>query len=303
MFIEMLYPKIVEIPPISEELRGWNWKNPLIAPLIESIKLGIWEVTSKYCATRYDVYLYRVLKVRPRPTKPMLIGRVVHDLFVETFKYLKKVILEEPRSGSELYYILTSNRKKIVSHTLERFPVNLINELNFNLNSLYNYLSLQISADYDQLIVESPSTIRSSIADRFLAISCERPVDGSRLGLSSWLMVDIYAPPIGIVEVKTGSIKEFHELSLGGYALAMESSEYTPINFGQLMYVHLNNGIRILRKLVKVSDELRREFLEERDRLMEILYHEKDPGLPNNCPESCPYYFYCRGERYEETSN
>ncbi|MEM2550450.1 MAG: type I-A CRISPR-associated protein Cas4/Csa1, partial [Nitrososphaerota archaeon] len=271
--------------------------------LLESIKLGVWEVTSKYCATRYDVYLYRVLKIRPRLTKPILLGRAVHDLFVEAFRCLKKAILEEPKSGSELYCVLTSKRKKVVAHILERFPANLVDELSCNLNSLYNYLSLQISADYDRLIVESPDIVRSSIVDRFLSISCERPIDGSRLGLSKWLMVDIYAPPIGIVEVKTGSTKDFHELSLVGYALAMESSEYAPINFGQLMYVHLNNGIHILRKLVRVSDELRREFLEERDRLMEILYHERDPGLPNECPESCPYYFYCRGEKNEEVNN
>ncbi|MEM2910776.1 MAG: type I-A CRISPR-associated protein Cas4/Csa1 [Nitrososphaerota archaeon] len=294
MFAEILYPKIVDIPSVSEELRGWNWKNPPVAPLLESIKLGIWEVTSRYCATRYDAYLHRVLKVSPRPTKPMLLGRVVHDLFVETFKCLKKAILEEPKSGSELYYILTSNRKKVVAHTLERFPTNLVDDISCKLNSLYNHLSLQISADYDRLMVEAPRIARPSIADRFLTISCERPVDGSRLGLSSWLMVDIYAPPIGIVEVKTGPLKDFHELSLSGYALAMESSEYAPINFGQLMYVYLNNGIRILRKLVRISDELRKEFLEERDKLMEILYHERDPGLPNECPESCPYYFYCK---------
>lgn len=303
MFAELLYPKIVEITPVSEELRGWNWRNPPVAPLLESIELGVWEVTSKYCATRYDAYLYRILKVRPRPTKSILLGRAIHDLFVETFKFLKKAILEEPRSGSELYCVLTSNRKKVVAHILELFPADLVDELNCNLNSLYNHLSLQISADYDWLIVESPGIVRSSIADRFLAISCERPIDGSRLGLSRWLMVDIYAPPISIVEVKTGSIRDFHELSLGGYALAMESSEYAPINFGQLMYVHLNSGIRILRKLVRVSDELRRQFLEERDKLMEILYHERDPGLPSDCPESCPYYFYCRGEKDEEASN
>ena len=283
---------------VSEELRGWSWRNPPVAPLLNEVKLGVWEISSLYCETRRDIYLRRVLKVKSKPSQSMLKGKAVHSLIVSVLKEFKKLLLMGAGSGSELYISLLDKRKQIIAEILKKIPVN--HDFSPKLTQLYNFLVLQFSAEYDRLLSEAPEHVRPRIPEQFSEIISERIVDGSRVGLSSWLMIDVYVPPTAIVEVKTGARREFHKLGLAGYALAIESSERTPINQGQLLYVYLNNGVHLLRKIIEIDDELRREFLEERDRLMEIIYNERDPGLAGSCPRTCPFYYYCRGEEYEE---
>ena len=291
MIHEKWSPKLAAVSP---ELRGWAWDEAPIAPLMDNLKLGVSEVSSRYCESRRDIYLKKVLKMRPKTTQPMLRGKAVHSLIVRVLKFLKKEMLKEPGSGSELYMTFQTKRVSIVKEILKKLSLN--DDFEHKLSLLYNYLALQLSAEYDKLLSEAPEYVRSSVSEKISGIISERLVDGSRIGLSSWLMIDVYIPPMTIVEIKTGALRDFHVLSLAGYALALESSEYTPVNHGCLLYVHLNNGVYMFKKLVKISDDVRREFLEERDQVMEIIYSERDPGMPNTCPQSCPFYYYCRGD-------
>ncbi len=302
MFLEIFAPKQPPEPiEVSNELRGWAWRSPPVAPLLDDLKLGIWEAASKYCETKRDVYLRRILGIKPKPSQAMLKGKAVHNLMVVLIREFKEELLKEPRTGSELYTSLCLRRDRLIKEVLRKFSLSL--DFAPKLASFYNYLALQLSAEYDKVVSEAPRSLRQLISDKILEITSERAVDGARVGLSNWLMIDVYVPPVTIVEIKTGAVREFHRLSIAGYGLAMESSEYVPINHGYLLYVHLNNGIHLLRKLIKLTDEVRREFLEERDRVMELIYSERDPGIPSNCPRSCPFYYYCRGDEDEEADN
>lgn len=51
---------------VVEELRGWNWNVPPLAPIYEG-KLSVWEVASQLCPTGHDLYLRRVLGMGPGP--------------------------------------------------------------------------------------------------------------------------------------------------------------------------------------------------------------------------------------------
>jgi len=42
-----------------------------------------------------------------------------------------------------------------------------------------------------------------------------------------------------------------------------------------------------------VGDELRREFIEVRDEIAELVDSGIDPGKPNQCPKFCSYYGVC----------
>lgn len=45
---------------VAEELRGWNWDKPPLAPIYEG-RLGVEEVASELCASGHDLYLRRVV--------------------------------------------------------------------------------------------------------------------------------------------------------------------------------------------------------------------------------------------------
>ena len=280
---------------VSEELRGWAWKNPPVEPLVDDINLGVWEVAAGYCETRRDTYLRRVLKLKPQPTPAMLWGRSVHRLLLEAVKHVKEAVIKLPQSGSELYEELKTLGRNCINKLAKE---NNSQEYNCSkLHRLYNHIALTAASEYDSLITSAPNHARESIANRFLEISTERIVDGSRLGLSKWLMIDIYKPPNTIAEVKVGKRMPFHELTLAGYAMSLESSTGTPINIGHMIYIHTNGSLHIRHETTIIGDELRKSFLEERDRVMEIIYHERDPGKPQSCPENCPFHSYCWGEK------
>lgn len=124
----------------------------------------------------------------------------------------------------------------------------------------------------------------------------ERKVDGSFLGLSQELSVDSLSPTNVVFELKTGAPKPFHKLAIAGYALALEACEGVPVDYGLLVYLSFSNSRRvphISTTPVFVGDELRREFLEQRDSALEMLYSGRDPGLASSCPSTCPYREVC----------
>ncbi|MCD6465794.1 type I-A CRISPR-associated protein Cas4/Csa1, partial [Candidatus Bathyarchaeota archaeon] len=127
----------------------------------------------------------------------------------------------------------------------------------------------------------------------------ERKVDGSLVGLSRELSVDIYTPFNAIADLKTGEVREFHPYAATGYALAIEAEESVPADFGFIIYIQINPSRMVpsfkLRYFV-IGDELRREFLELRDEAYEIISLGRDPGKPPKCPNYCPYYGVCESE-------
>ena len=59
--------------PIEEDLRGWNYHMPPIKPR-RYLSLSIGDVAYKYCPTKRDVYLRRVLRIQGEQ-KP-----VIHEI-------------------------------------------------------------------------------------------------------------------------------------------------------------------------------------------------------------------------------
>jgi CRISPR-associated protein Csa1 len=98
--------------------------------------------------------------------------------------------------------------------------------------------------------------------------------------------------------MKTGKEQEFHRLTLAGYALAFESAFERPVDFGMLAYPRFIEDRPVpyvLRRVYPIDDELRLRFLQMRDRKLEIISKQLDPGLPARCPSSCSYIEICHG--------
>lgn len=116
--------------------------------------------------------------------------------------------------------------------------------------------------------------------------------------LSSNLSADAFtfSEPM-ILDLKFGRPQKFHRLSTTGYALVMEAVYEFPVNLGCIVYAEFNDGRLLLKKDIHIiDDELRQWFIEARDEKMRMNYEEIDPGFPDKCYETCPYYNACRGE-------
>ena len=127
----------------------------------------------------------------------------------------------------------------------------------------------------------------------------EFPVDGSLIGLSKTLRIDLMIYPNIIAEVKTRSWHSDYEIGLAAYALAFESQYEVPINYGVILMVRLDpskRDFKLYEKIVRVSDGLRQAFIDRRDTYARIVEDSIDPGKAKKCSPDCPYIHVCREE-------
>ena len=301
----------LEVRGVSEELRGWCFDSPPVEPPSRSVLFGVGELSTRYCESMRDIYLKRILNVKPPPTIKMARGIVLHAVNRESFFAVKRLLFSGGiRSGSELIEDLLSLAEDVVDKAILESQKALSakvgeaeeRQLRIEASALYKFLIVQAAARVDQIISKYPHSDVDSIIGVAVPPIVERKVDGSLIGLSKELSVDIYTPFNAIADLKTGKIRDFHPYAATGYALALEAEESIPVNFGFIIYVHIGPSKLVPSFRLKyfvISDELRREFLEIRDEAYEIVSACRDPGKPLKCPHYCPYYSVCVGAQVE----
>lgn len=257
--------------PIDEDLRGWNYYTPPIKPR-SYLGLSIGDVAYRYCDTKRDVYLRKVLKVKGEQTSPLALGQSIHEMISEVSKDISRLLSQ----GIPPYEVLeVIMRKRYTSCNTTPFCDKVKKAFSF-------YLLSDASDSSD-----------------FIPIISEFKVDGSPLGLSYRLSVDAIAQLSMVLEIKVGYQQDFHRLALAGYSLALESALELPIDFGALIYINgLNSKYpEIKTEVYYISTDLRKEFLDSRDEIIDLIMAEKDPGISNSCPTYCPFYNYCINKR------
>ncbi|MEM1994209.1 MAG: type I-A CRISPR-associated protein Cas4/Csa1 [Nitrososphaerales archaeon] len=289
--------------PISDELRGWNYGNPPVKPISASLRFGVGELASRYCETLRDIYLKRVLGVKPPPSYKMIRGVAFHEVMKTALFDMKRFIYDHADScGKEMLVNLLPRSESVGSGALAKAESVLggkLDEYEANLTklgcaNLYEFLIVQGAAALDRTLSKYPHAESDSIVNVAVPPVSERKVDGSLVGLSTELSVDIYTPFNAIADVKTGEVRSFHPLTLAGYALAIESDEGISIDFGFIIYIRVDKKVPSFAiKHLIVGEEYRREFLEVRDEAHSIIRSGKDPGKPSRCPNFCPYYGVC----------
>lgn len=248
-----------------------------------------------------DIYLRRVTGVRVYPTLPMLEGKLYHEVVKKVALLVKKLIYSDLiQRGDELAIQLMNKAEEhvagLIDQVLKRQQDNeYLNVLKRKVLRLWNFIALQIASRYDILLSKYGLSSKDSIVQLSVMYIVERIIDGSRVGLSSRLMIDALEPGNVLVELKTGKEESFHKVALAGYALALESETNIPTDYGILIYIRLNSEPypRLNIKPILIDEELRREFIDLRDQAMAIILNEKDPGIPYNCHPQCPYKNYC----------
>lgn len=267
--------------PVPEELRGWSYHTPPIKPRAY-LGLGVGEVAYRYCETRRDLYLRRVVGARGDGSKPALAnGASIHKIFSEASKAVRALALLG-RDGPEIYEELSKKAGETASKICQE-------ESRQQCEKLYRYLALMWSAE----VSKAKITYGSQDAAGLIPWISELRVDGTLVGLSDRLSIDALAEPSIVIEIKTGQRRNFHRLALAGYALAIESSLEIPVDYGALIYININGEIDISIETHYISPDLRKEFIDARDEAIDLILSGKDPGIARNCPETCPFLEIC----------
>lgn len=293
---------------ISSEFRGWSWDNPPLLSPYDDVFISLSEVASRYCLTARDIYLRRVEKIKYFPNKRMVRGIVLHSVVERVITISKRYLYSSGViSGSEfasvMREIVNDEIKKVFDKHLEilrgaGYSDAEVEKLFSMSTNLWFYEINQISAAIDSTLAKHPRISIDSLVNLSIPIVVEQRLDGRFLGLSGDLSADALSFAPVILDLKTGKFREFQKLTTTGYALVLEALYEAPIDVGVLVNLNFDdrNHPVISRKPHIISESLRMEFIEERDKKMEIVVNGADPGVGPSCPNDCPYYSYCHGE-------
>ncbi|ACB39521.1 type I-A CRISPR-associated protein Cas4/Csa1 [Pyrobaculum neutrophilum] len=270
---------------VGEELRGWRWGEPPVAPPPLGVRLSVSEIVGGVCESRRDLYLRRVAKVRVEANGSLKFGGYIHEVFRRSLVRLRRLV-EEGLRGWDLISAfkpeeVAAEAAAAVGHEADQRGVELA-----------RFLAVQVAARVDEVAARG-SFDPYMLAARAVPLLAEYVIDGRPLGLTL-VRADALFHNV-VVEVKVGPEDDRHALALAGYALAVEADEEVPVDAGLLIYISFNGGVKVRARPVAIGEGLRRQFLEERDRLMEFLHSGADPGLSPRCDDRCVFYRYCHG--------
>lgn len=240
------------------ELRGWRWR--AVGPR-RAFMPAVYEVASP-CPTRRDAYLRRVLGLRPAGGGVLEAGRAVHRAFLEPFRLAAR---GEPTSES-----LGAVKSRV-------------------LRGLSGWVRRVASAAFEW---GASLASRWAVDGRVPPVSVEPSFPGSPIGLSDVVRPDLVVG-VAPVELVLGNGVGRKALALAAYAMAVEACTSTPVNYGVVLSVSRDGSTRW--RVVLIDDELRREFLDARDSVAALVEEGDDPGVAEECPETCPWRWACHG--------
>jgi len=286
---------------VSDELRGWNWSSDLLSPIIDNLYLSVSEVANRYCETYRDIYLKRVLK-KPAPVSFKTVrGWVYHRISSDTLTLVKSYLYNSGFvPGYKLYNDLARRGRRFINRVMRSLNVSKyvsdeeFKKLYNDSKTLYKYLILQAASYNDQVLSREAVASIDSLVNKVVPSVVERVIDGSPLGLSKQLRIDMFLDNNIVIDIKTGDYRDFHKYTLAGYALAVEADLNKPVDYGIITYLHIQGDfVKVRNDFYLIDDTLRREFIELRDHAMDIIHLSRDPGRPTRCPSYCIYYNVC----------
>src|SRR5712692_801847 len=77
---------------VFDELRGWSWDQPPMAPVYEQVRLGVHEIATRYCPTGRDVFQRRVMHAHAEANRFMEEGRILHEVLAGLVVAAKRAI-------------------------------------------------------------------------------------------------------------------------------------------------------------------------------------------------------------------
>lgn len=242
------------------EVRGWKYE--AVGPKY-SARPSMADVCSP-CPTKRDVFLRRVLGVRA-DSGLLALGRAVHEAFLYPFRH----------RGEDVEFVIYGFRRLLRG-----------------LSGVEGYRGFLYG------VFRKALTLAATSEEEQLPLSVEPRVPGAALGLSDCVRPDLLLGfmPVDVVLNVNGNGAERKEVAIAGYSLAIEAWTGHPVDAGVLISIPLSSDVRILWRVVRASDPLRRRFIELRDEVARMLEYGEEPERPPSCHQACPYRGVCWSE-------
>jgi CRISPR-associated protein Csa1 len=273
---------------VAEELRGWCWDGAPLAPLYEA-PLTVADVADQRCPTGRDVYLRHVLGVEVTPDAAERLERALREATTALVIRAKAALYEH---GALAVDRLSALPPAAVCDGDARTP-----DQDAAVRLLWRFEQRRIIARVEAALARQPAITADALVAAALPITAGRRLDGRYLGLTPTVEVDAVGFPEPVVgALRLGAPAGWHRVAVAGQALLLEALHETPVNLGTIAYLTLADGqLTLTRDLFVVDDELRQAFVDARDERARLVEEEVDPGLPPDCPASCPLLAHCRG--------
>jgi len=258
---------------VDDTLRGWSWSSPpLLSPY--EVPLGLSEVANAYCPTGHDVYARRVLDTEPEPNEEMILGGALHGALRAWIVHAKKTL-----------YARGAGNPEEAMREIRAFPDPDLSEA----RAIVSYETDAIEFRLREALSQFPRIGTDALVAQVLPITLGQMLDGSFLGLSRHLSTDLLnlGEPCVFNIIFNDQKRDFHPLTLAGYALVLEAVYEFPVDVGVTVYANMEDRLHIEREFTTLGDELRMEFVEVRDEKQRTVADELDPGPCEGCEEWC----------------
>jgi CRISPR-associated protein Csa1 len=259
---------------VDDALRGWSWSAPpLLSPY--EVPLGLAEVANAYCATGRDVYARRVLDAEPEPNRMMILGGSLHTTLRDWTVHAKKILYNHGAGNPEE-----------AMQEIRAFPEPDLPEA----RAIVSYEADAIEFRLREALSQFSRIGTDALVTHVLPVTLGQMLDGSFLGLSRRLSTDLLnlGEPCILNIIFNDEKRDFHPLTLAGYALVLEAVYEFPVDVGVTVYASIQDGrLHIEREFTTLGDELRMEFIETRDEKQRMVADELDPGPCEGCEAWC----------------
>ncbi|MEM4310896.1 MAG: type I-A CRISPR-associated protein Cas4/Csa1 [Nitrososphaerales archaeon] len=270
---------------VSPELRGWNWHQPPLKPYYDDVKVPMYAVCSKYCPTSRDVFLNQVEKAKPILNEKVTLGKILHGVVSDVLLgFIDRSEIDFEEWWSKIRWEGMYGDRDLLKKRAKQ---------------LWDYVLIVCKTHYITHSAIQPYSSERDLYASSIPFLIEHKISGELLGLSGLLSIDCYDYLKCIMfDLKVDDKQEdWHRLFPVGYAIVFESVHEVPVDVCCVIYVSFIRDKLVIKKdLFFANNELRSWWLEERDKKLQIIALRKDPGIPNQCPEDCIYYKFCRGE-------
>lgn len=285
---------------VVEDLRGWNWYRPPLEPPFEGAdrvwRLRMGEAAGKGCPTGRDVYVRRILQVEPEVSEQAVLAGFYREVVHQVVYRAKRGVYTYDTDWGRIMAEMTAAGDEWESW-VRRLPIGVRDKAATTGRRLWDFEAERIFVRLRETVSCHPHLSADAMVARALPVVTGQRIDGSYLGLSRHLKVDVgtWAEPM-VVNVKFGVPRPEDKLAGAGYALAMEAALEVPVNLGCVVYASMDDQrIGIEREFYLIDDALRQMFVEARDERMYNLMYRRDPGQPQECPVSCGFINVCHG--------
>lgn len=278
--------------PVVEDLRGWRWDRPPLS-LVFDAPLTVEEVAGVWCPTGRDVYLARVLGVSPAYSAAEIEAAALRATVKRAVVAAKQAVYEQ---GAHAAWVLPSLPAPALGEVLPveaPAPAGLAERV----ARLWAWECGRTATRVAEAAATHPQAGTDALVALALPVTVGWRLEARYLGLATPLEVDgVLQPLLAVAVLRFRPPRAEDRLVATGLALALEAAHEWPVDVGLVVSGGFANGLPTVRhELFVIDDELRQQFIEQRDEKARLVQEEIDPGVAEDCPEECPFWRTCHG--------